>query len=142
VAPTTPTTPTAPKEPAAAPETAKAQVPAKPQEPHKVVFGTGETKRMVEGKTRAGDSAIVLFAAPVDQMFNVRLSSPDNRAILLVYQPGADEPDAGTREKEGAIGWTGVCEKKGDLKLEVRTKSETDLPFRLEIALPTGEGQP
>ncbi len=110
--------------------------PAPPQVPMRVELPGAETQKTVEGKVRAGWPATVLFAAPVDRMLDVRLSVPPGlQAQLLVYQAGADEADPGTKAEDGAIGWIGASQRAGDLRFEVRTRSEKEIPFRVMVKI-------
>lgn len=111
-----------------------------PREPIRALLGSEATQVTVEGKTSATRPGVVLFAAPVDRMMRIRISSPEHQARLVVYRPGADKGDLGAAEEDGAIMWISQIDKPGDLRLEARTLSETELPFRIEIEVPPADG--
>jgi hypothetical protein len=126
-----------------APSPATVPIDVKPQEPVRVVFQGDLTRKLVEGKASAAHPAVVLWTAPADKMLNAQLMTQGNTAALVIFQPGAKEPMPGTTPRDGAIRWIGATAKAGELRLEVHTKSVTDVAFKLGLEVaPEGNAEP
>ena len=85
----------------------------------------------------------MLWAAPTGAMLNVQLMIQGNAGAVVIYQPGAKEPDSGTARADGATRWIGECSKGGDLRLEVYPKGTAEVAFKLGLeVVPETPGQP
>jgi hypothetical protein len=116
--------------------------PPAPQTPVRAEFETGKTRKLVEGKVRKGSPAIVLWAAPQNQMLSAELVGADKALSLVVYQPDAKETDGGTKPEDGAIRWIGASGKSGDLRFEVHSTSDAELAFKLGLEAVPPLGHP
>ena len=61
---------------------------------------------------------------------------------IVVFQPGAEISDGGTKPEDGAIRWIGANGKSGDLRIEVHTRSEAEVPFKLGLISAAPLAQP
>jgi hypothetical protein len=125
--------------PTPAPAPAATPAPVQPQEPVRVALAGSETRKLVEGKASAASPAVVLWAAPTGRMLNVQLMTQGNKAALVVYQPGDEQPSPGTSPQDGAIRWIGENSKSGELRFEVHTKATAEIAFKLGLEI-AGEG--
>lgn len=116
--------------------------PAVPQTPVRAEFEAGKNRKLVEGKVRKGSPAVILWAAAQNQMLSAELVAADKSLSLVVFQPGADESDGRTKPEDGAIRWIGANSKSGDLRLEVHSSSEAELPFKLGLEAVPPLGHP
>ena len=117
--------------------------PPVPQEPIKVAIPAGESRKLVEGKASRTSPAVVLWAAPQGPMLTAELVGGEGQSFsIVVFQPGAEISDGGTRPEDGAIRWIGANGKSGDLRIEVHTRSEAEVPFKLGLISAAPLAQP
>lgn len=117
--------------------------PPVPREPIQVAIPAGENRKLVEGKVSRSSPAVVLWAAPQGAMLTAELVGNEGQQFsIVVFQPGAETSDGGTRPEDGAIRWIGANGKSGDLRIEVHTRSEAEVPFKLGLISAAALAQP
>ena len=113
---------------------------AGPGQTVEVRFAASEKRRLLSGTTKAGAPAVFRWVPPPADMLNAQLLDDTNATYMVLYQHGAREPEGGTTPEDGCTRWLGIAEKPEGVRIEVHTKSNGAVPFRLGVEMLAGEG--
>jgi hypothetical protein len=98
-----------------------------------VVFPKGENGTTIDRTVLRGDQDIYTLRANAGQTMRVEITSTENNAVFVIYQPNAQTlPNAG--EGQDATFWEGKLPAKGAYKIEVGgTRGNADYSLTIVI---------